>query len=654
MAVFDTQGTLPPTQYAADPRIVSGDQKRLLSLLGYKADGSHNIFGKALSWLPGIGTEYNLLGAEVAQRVAAGEEDTILGLSETQQNQFNKERTKLGIGLGIFGAATGSPQLVRAGVGQAVGGSAALISAKRTNPMANPQITYYKDGGMIGTNPLPTNRPGKALPEISNAPSFLSAVADIASDKMKSGSLDYEVYDDDDDREDFYMIDKEDGTVFGMGRLGEMLLDQKATLLIETAVEQMVEYPELQTLPNFAQLGSFLFKERLTHPDFGKDDDDDMDMYREGGKIDGPGTKPLANTGLGKSPLTSIGPKVRDVPVPKIDVLPDEAVKNLQKYLKTWGWQGDVTGIFDEGTRQAFEDIKSLEDNTGDITSLGLSYTNVPGKDGRYKLNTYYDFVDPESPVQEFTPSPRGIGAPVERTQLPSPERLPGPVMGKSPLSVIGPRVREVPVPAVEQPTPPTSLNMDFLQYLPGAINTGLSAIAASGDLPTYAQMPAVTDFMAESYARRNMGLSATERAIAEQDIDSNFDNQVGAIKAITGGGGVAGQALAALGGAAAQANDASTRLAGIDNQLARENNRIYGNLLLGREQLDREQFSRDYNNALSAKSAATQALSANINDLGDRVFEATDPSMQYEDLLQKELLRRYNLGKNRVFQNPF
>lgn len=646
MAVFDTQGTLPPTQYAADPRVVSGDQKRLLSLLGYKADGSHNIFGKALSWLPGIGTTYNMFGAEAAQRVAAGEEDTILGLSETQQNQFNKERTKLGIGLGVFGAATGSPQLVQAGIGQAIGGGVSLVSARRTNPMVNPQITYYKDGGKIGVNPLPINRPGKALPEISSAPSFLSAVADIASEKMKSGDLDYKVYDDDDDREDFYMIDKESGNVFGQGRLGEMLLDQKATLLVETAVEQMVEHPELQTLPNFAQLGSFLFKERLTHPDFGKekedDDDDDTQMFYDGGKIKNTGIKPLK---------TSLTPATPNVQVPKIDVLPDEAVRNLQKYLKTWGWQGDVTGIFDEGTRQAFEDIKSLEDNTGDITSLGLSYTNVPGKDGRYKLNTYYDFVDPNAEPEAVTPPVEQVA---ERTQLPSPERLPGPVMGKSPLSVIGPRVREVPVPGVEQPAPPTSLNMDFLQYLPGAINTGLSAIAASGDLPTYAQMPAVTDFMAESYARRNMGLSATERALAEQDIDSNFDNQVGAIKAITGGGGVAGQALAALGGAAAQANDASTRLAGIDNQLARENNRIYGNLLLGREQLDREQFSRDYNNALSAKSAATQALSANINDLGDRVFEATDPSMQYEDLLRKELLRRYNLGKNRVFQNPF
>jgi len=145
----------PLSTYWTPPKVATGRQEAVLALGGYKKDGSQNLLGKVVSWLPGT----NLVQNEMARSYAAeqGLTDVANNIASDFDNRLGKLKTVGGVALGVAGAVTGQPQLIGLGASTAISGASGL-AADTDSPMTlNGRTRYgsYKDGGGVGPVPKP-------------------------------------------------------------------------------------------------------------------------------------------------------------------------------------------------------------------------------------------------------------------------------------------------------------------------------------------------------------------------------------------------------------------------------------------------------------------------------------------------------------------
>lgn len=102
----------PLSQYADSPDFADKATQRKLALLGYKQDGTQNLWGKITSWGGSLG--YNKLASSIAEK--AGATDTMANIQQDFDNRLNKMGLVLGVAQGVGGAITGNPQMVIQGL----------------------------------------------------------------------------------------------------------------------------------------------------------------------------------------------------------------------------------------------------------------------------------------------------------------------------------------------------------------------------------------------------------------------------------------------------------------------------------------------------------------------------------------------------------
>lgn len=143
--LFDTQS--PMSQYYFAPRYARGADAKVLSLLGYKPDGTQNTWGKISSWLPISGIAANL----VAQNI--GTSATRQNVKDDFDNRLQKQFAGLGVAQAVAGFATGNVGVGLNGVQNTIQGvSGAIGSGKSNQSLSDDYMTQYRKlnhGGMI-------------------------------------------------------------------------------------------------------------------------------------------------------------------------------------------------------------------------------------------------------------------------------------------------------------------------------------------------------------------------------------------------------------------------------------------------------------------------------------------------------------------------
>lgn len=113
MAVFSL--SRPQSMYATDPQYATGAEKARLALLGYKASGEQNAFGKFMSWQAGLGLAQNAMARNYAEKIGAT--DAWENIKEDTDNRLMKQGVYVGAGVAAAGALTGNPALISSGLG---------------------------------------------------------------------------------------------------------------------------------------------------------------------------------------------------------------------------------------------------------------------------------------------------------------------------------------------------------------------------------------------------------------------------------------------------------------------------------------------------------------------------------------------------------
>ena len=126
MAVFSL--SRPQSMYAIDPQYATGAEKARLALLGYKASGEQNTWGKINSWMPVSGLTQNLKARNYAKKIGAT--DTWENIKEDTDNRLMKQGVLAGAALMAAGGIVAAPALAgAAGAGAAGAGAAGAAAA---------------------------------------------------------------------------------------------------------------------------------------------------------------------------------------------------------------------------------------------------------------------------------------------------------------------------------------------------------------------------------------------------------------------------------------------------------------------------------------------------------------------------------------------
>lgn len=108
----------PLSQYADSPDFADNATQRKLALLGYKQDGTQNLWGKMTSFGSFNSLATNKLASSIAEK--AGATDTMANIQQDFDNRLNKMGLVLGVAEGVGGAITGNPLMVTQGLNTAI------------------------------------------------------------------------------------------------------------------------------------------------------------------------------------------------------------------------------------------------------------------------------------------------------------------------------------------------------------------------------------------------------------------------------------------------------------------------------------------------------------------------------------------------------
>lgn len=138
MATFSL--SRPQSMYASDPQYATGAEKARLALLGYKASGEQNTFGKIMSWQGGLGVAQNLMARNYTQKIGAT--DAWENVKEDTDNRVKKFGIQAGAALMAAGGILAAPA-----IGGVLGGAGAAGAAGTTAAAAGSTAAL---GGVAG------------------------------------------------------------------------------------------------------------------------------------------------------------------------------------------------------------------------------------------------------------------------------------------------------------------------------------------------------------------------------------------------------------------------------------------------------------------------------------------------------------------------
>ena len=125
MAVFSL--SRPQSMYAVDPQYATGAEKARLALLGYKASGEQNAFGKVMSWMGPLGLAQNVMARNYTKKIGAT--DAWENVKEDTDNRVKKLGIQAGAALMAAGGIVAAPALAGAAGAGAAGAGAAGATA---------------------------------------------------------------------------------------------------------------------------------------------------------------------------------------------------------------------------------------------------------------------------------------------------------------------------------------------------------------------------------------------------------------------------------------------------------------------------------------------------------------------------------------------
>ncbi|PRY29797.1 hypothetical protein CLV58_12559 [Spirosoma oryzae] len=174
--LFDT--TAPSSSFWTPPKLATGKDKFLLSLMGYGADGSQNGWGKISSWIPGLNVAANNSAQITARQAGLG--DVANAIGSDMDNRMQKLQAGVNVVKGAVGVATANPALIQSGVQGLTQSISGLANAQDDPTQYTRGTTAYQrffDGGKLSVKPV-----GR-MPEKSAAQKNVDQVTRQAQDK---------------------------------------------------------------------------------------------------------------------------------------------------------------------------------------------------------------------------------------------------------------------------------------------------------------------------------------------------------------------------------------------------------------------------------------------------------------------------------------
>lgn len=181
-------------------------------------------------------------------------------------------------------------------------------------------------------------------------------------------------------------------------------------------------------------------------------------------------------------------------------------------------------------------------------------------------------------------------------------------------------------------------------------VNTGLSAlsgvtgglIASRSKIPKYKPTDMFTQMRDEAFAMRDQGLSATESAAIDQDINQGYANGVEAVRAISGGGATQGAVLSSLGSLGANRDRSYLNKSLQDIQLRRRNQQNAQNFVMQDLQLDQQMFQDERQAAAQTQQQGIALLANSAQELYDEqeYRRSYGPDTLYNELQETSLAK--------------
>lgn len=616
MPIFNEEGTLPLSTFYSAPDYEKSPLKRsMLAMLGYKANGETNAWGKFNRFL-GQGIINNI----VADKLASG--DTKDNIKEELPNALNGTRATLGLVQSVLnptslltgggGASTdktsqptGSPtdsaakqdtSNIEAGsVTSKIGDSKNNIMEKKsnfklsTNGLEN--IIGGVSGLIAGTGTSPTANDRKL--------SYLKYMNRGGIMNKDGGVV---VYSKDSKQEDLHMIDKKTGLKVGEMRYGERILSQRSSIVVE----------ELANNGDYEALGKYV-AQKVSEQDSrcvecgktnqdcicgeGEDDDKEEDMMKNGGKF-----SRFANGG----PVRALK-GYKTIPSEDYMRLPEYADSLSQDKLSSLF--GDVSGLKDSnGMIDKNKLIASVSDGViGDITSRLAAdyYNNKPISKPQYNPTTTDINLSGGYPNDtEIKLADNGLIKPTNNPAL------------TNDLSVINDKA------ALAKKVDSSPSAVSSTDILNDGYNVFGALIAASQGrqgLPSWTLPKDYMNNLARLKTESFNGLTDAEKSYASEMTDKTYDKNVQAIRNTVGGGGSSGAILGALVSANESRYDSNIKTLLADISQRDVNQANYSAELGNYVGYDRQQFQDQYAQDSARLSAASTTLNKNLQAIADR-----------------------------------
>lgn len=609
MPIFNEEGTLPLSTFYSAPDYEKSPLKRsMLAMLGYKANGETNAWGKFNRFF-GQGIFNNI----VADKLASG--DTKDNIKEELPNALSGTRATLGLVQSVLnptslltgggGASTdktnqptGSPtdstvkqdtSNIEAGsVTSKIGDSKNNIMEKKSNFKLSTNGLENIIGGVsgliagTGTSPTANDRKLSYL-KYMNKGGILKKDGDVV------------IYGQDSKQEDLHMIDKKTGLKVGEMRYGERILSQRSSIV----VEELARNGEYEVLGKYvaqkvSEQDSKCVECGKTNQDCtcGEEDDDkEEEMMKNGGKFS----------------RFADGGKLRALKGYK--TIPPEDYIRLPEY---------VDSLSQEKLSSLFGDVSRLKDSNGMIDKNKLTASISDGVIGDVTSRLAADYYNnkpiskPQSSPTTTTdinlsggyPNDNGLIKPTNNPAL------------TNDLSVINDKAT---LAKKIDSSPSAVSSTDVLNDGYNVFGALIAASQGRQGLPSWTLPKDYMNNLARLKTESFNGLTDAEKSYASEMTDKTYDKNVQAIRNTVGGGGSSGAVLGALGSANESRYDSNIKTLLADISQRDVNQANYSAELGNYVGYDRQQFQDQYAQDSARLSAASTTLNKNLQAITDR-----------------------------------
>lgn len=603
MPIFNEEGTLPLSTFYSAPDYEKSPLKRsMLAMLGYKANGETNAWGKFNRFF-GQGIFNNI----VADKLASG--DTKDNIKEELPNALNGTRATLGLVQSVLnptslltgggGASTdktnqptGSPtdstvkqdtSNIEAGsVTSKIGDSKNNIMEKKSNFKLSTNGLENIIGGVsgliagTGTSPTANDRKLSYL-KYMNKGGILKKDGDVV------------IYGQDSKQEDLHMIDKKTGLKVGEMRYGERVLSQRSSIV----VEELARNGEYEVLGKYvaqkvSEQDSKCVECGKTNQDCtcGEEDDDkEEELMKNGGKFS----------------RFADGGKLRALKGYK--TIPPEDYMRLPEY---------VDSLSQEKLSSLFGDVSRLKDSNGMIDKNKLTASISDGVIGDVTSRLAADYYN-NKPISKPQSSPTTTDIKLADNGLIKPTNNPALTNDLSVINDKATLAKKI------DSSPSAVSSTDVLNDGYNVFGALIAASQGRQGLPSWTLPKDYMNNLARLKTESFNGLTDAEKSYASEMTDKTYDKNVQAIRNTVGGGGSSGAVLGALGSANESRYDSNMKTLLADISQRDVNQANYSAELGNYVGYDRQQFQDQYAQDSARLSAASTTLNKNLQAITDR-----------------------------------